>query len=439
MPAFSPNPNNRLYTNRNNYLEFLGYVLGQRSRHDTEDIEKFEKALCERFGVGHAICVYQCRVGIYLAVKALIKPGQEVILSPYTVADVINMVIFAGGRPVFADLDRETCNMSSSDVERLIGPETGAVLITHLHGLAADAHDIKEICDRFEVPMIEDCAQAFGVEERGKPVGTIGDVGVFSFEMHKNISTWLGGGVVSDRKDIIDSCRAALKDFTRSPLPGLRRKVKAGVINDVARAPVIFQMLTYPVLRYGYLKKIDAIKNKSLRKPQESAPATELPDVYKSRYTSFQARIAMSQLGNVDSDIQTRIENGLLYYEGLKDIDQLILPPVQSERSNTLLSNTFLWFPIQYSEREDLMKFMFEKGRDVAAGHFFNCADAPRYKEFQRDCPNTRKIEKELLYLPTYPGYSRREVERNIEVIREYFRKRGKKGPARKCLERVDA
>ena len=419
MLALSPDPKNRLYTTLNSYLQFLGYLLGGRFQKDGDDIEIFEQALSERFGVQYAICVYQCRVGIYLAVKALIKPGQEVILSSYTIADVINMVIFAGGRPVFADVDRETCNISVSEVERLINPNTGAVLITHLHGVAAEANRIKDTCDRFNLPMIEDCAQAFGVYEQGKPVGTIGDVGIFSFEMHKNIPTWLGGVVVSERADVIEKIQTELTGFSCPPLPGITRKVKKGLMHDLACSPIVFQLLTYPILRFSYLNKVESVNKMARRQPQESDPAAELPDVYKSFYTPFQARIGLSQLNHVDRDIKTRIENGLLYHEGLKDIDELILSPVRSDGSNT-----YLWFPVQYSNRDELLAFMFKQGRDVAAGHFTSNADAPQFEKFYRDCPNSKKVEEELFYLPTYPRYSRHEVDKTIQVIRQYFASR---------------
>jgi dTDP-4-amino-4,6-dideoxygalactose transaminase len=416
MLSFGPNPKNRFYTNLNSYLLFLGYVLGGRLQQDRKDIELFEKALCERFNTQHAVCVYQCRVGIYLAIKALIKPGQEVILSPYTITDVINMVIFAGGRPVFTDVDRETCNISPVEVERLINPNTGAVLITHLHGLAAEAHRIKSICDRFNIPMIEDCAQAFGVYEQGKAVGTIGDVGVYSFEMHKNLTTWLGGAVVSNRGDVVEKIRAELESFSYPPLPGITRKVKSGLIHDIAGSPVIFQLFTYPILRLSYLNDIEFVNKKVRRKPQESKPAAELPEVYKSWYTPFQARLGLSQLNHINRDIKTRIDNALLYYQGLKDIDELILPPLRTDGSHT-----YLWFPVQYSQRDELLRFMFKHSRDIAAGHFTSTADSTQFQEFYRDCPNSQKVEKELFYLPTYPRYSRSEVEKNIQVIRQYF------------------
>jgi perosamine synthetase len=417
MITLKPYPRNLLYTNLSSYLGFAGHVLWGQFQDHRQDIEKFEKALCQRFGAEHAVCVYQCRVGIYLAVKALIKKGQEVILSPYTISDVINMVIFAGGRPVFADVDRETCNISAAEVERLITPNTGAVLVTHLHGCAADVHRIKEICDRFGVSMIEDCAQSFGVYEQGKSVGTIGDVGIFSFEMHKNIPTWLGGAVVTDRVDVIEKLQAELQTFTNSPLPGITRKVTKGFMHDCACSPVLFQLLTYPVLRFGYLNSVESINKMVRRSPQESELSDELPDIYKSHYTAFQSRLGLSQLKNVNRDIKTRIDNSLLYYEGLKGIDELLLPPLRTDGSNT-----YLWFPVQYAHREKLIKFMFAQGRDVAAGHFMNNVNAPQFTEFYRSCPNATKVEEELLYLPTYPGYPHSEIAENIRVIQNYFK-----------------
>jgi perosamine synthetase len=422
MFNLSPSPKNRLHTSLDSYLLFLNHILFGKFQQQTNDIKQFEDTLKERFGSQYAICVYQCRLGLYFATKTLIKPGQEVILSPYTLIDVVNMVVFAGGRPVFADVDQETCNISAAEVERLINPNTGAVLITHLHGLSADAHRIKGICDRFNIPMIEDAAQSFGTTERdGQSVGMIGDVGVFSFEMHKNLPTWLGGAVVSNRKDVAEKIRAELQSFSYPPIPGITQKVKKGLVHDITMSPIIFQLLTYPIARYAYLKNVEFINSKVRRKPQVSQIAQDLPEIYKSQYTLFQARLGISQLKNVDSDIKIKIKNAHLYHEGLKDIEDLKLPPLRKDGSNT-----YLWFPIQYSEREALLKFMFEQGRDIAAGHFENTADAPRFEEFYRDCPNARQVEKDLIFLPTYPSYPPEEIRKNIEVIRRYFSSRVK-------------
>jgi len=412
---FGPNPRNRIYTSLNSYSLFLGYILGGRFWENKKGVTLFEKELRERFQTQYAKCVYQCRLGIYLSLKALIKPGQEVILSPYTLIDVVNMVIYAGGRPVFADVDRETCNISVNEVQRLIHANTGAVLITHLHGVTAEAHRIKEICDRFNVPMVEDCAQAFGAQEQGKDVGTIGDAGIFSFEMHKNLTTWLGGAVITNRDDVAEKISAELKEFSYPPLPGIIKKVKKGLIHEIANIPGLFQLLTYPIVRYSYLNEFEFINKRVRRKPQESKEV-HLPDSYKSWFTSFQGYLGASRLKKVNGDIKVRIENAMLYYEGLKDIKELSLPPVRSEAFDT-----YLWFPVQYSKRDELIRSLFQQGRDIAVAHFTNTADNPRFQEYASDCPNARLVEKELFFLPTYPRYSRGEVEKTIRAIRQHF------------------
>ncbi len=413
--TFAPNSRYRIYTNLNSYLSFFGDLLRGRLEKYRKDIEILERALCTRFGSQHGICIPQNRVGVYLVVKALVKPGQDVIMSPYTIADIINMVICAGGRPVFADVDRETCNISVAEVERLICPNTGAVLITHLHGLAAEAHRIKELCDRFNVPMIEDCAQGFGTQEQGKPVGTIGDAGVFSFGMYKNINTWLGGAVLSHREDVIEKVRAELGGFSNPSLPYLFKTVMSGLLTDIATFPLLFKLFTYWVFRFGFLNDIEFI-NRIVRIELDTSRKDELPEWYKFQFTPFQARLALSQLNKIDKDSRVRIENGLLYYEGLKDIKELILPPARTD-----FSHTYTYFPIQYARRDKLLKFMMRHCRDLAAQHYKNNADLPDFREFYRDCPNSRKVARELIFLPTYPRYSRGEVEKNISVIRKYF------------------
>jgi dTDP-4-amino-4,6-dideoxygalactose transaminase len=417
MWNFAPNPRYRIYTTPNSYLSFFGDILKGRLQKNKKDIERLETALSQRLGTQYAACVPQNRVGMYLTVKALIEPGKEVIMSPYTIADITNMVICAGGRPVFADVERETCNISVAEVERLIHQKTGAVLITHLHGLAAEAAKIKEVCDRFQVPLIEDCAQAFGTREGGKPVGTIGDAGIFSFGMYKNINTWLGGAVVSNRDDIMEKIGAELRDFSSATLPYLFQKVKSGLITEIATFPLIFKLFTYWIFRFGLLNDIELI-NRFVTIELDISRKDKLPESYKSQLTPFQARLALSQLNRIERDSQVRIENGLRYYEGLKDIEELIIPPARSD-----FSHIYTYFPIQYSQREDLIKFMMKHCRDVAAQHYKNNADLPDFQEFYRDCPNARKVSQELIFLPTYPRYSRNEVDKNIAVIRQYFGK----------------
>src|SRR4029077_9946535 len=119
------------------------------------------------------------RVGIYLAIKHLIRKGQKVVLSPYTISDVVNMVLCAGGIPLFADIEEGgSCNIDADAVIDLLEIEDniGAVMVTHFYGLVCNIAPILTACRAKGIPLIEDAAQAFGASLDGKPAGALADV-----------------------------------------------------------------------------------------------------------------------------------------------------------------------------------------------------------------------------------------------------------------------
>src|SRR5271166_5279342 len=148
-------PRLRIYTSPSQYWDVAIALISRKPAH-SDHVERLERNIEKLFGVRHAVAMPMARVAIYATLRNLIVPAQEVILSPYTIADVVNMVICAGGVPVFADIERETCNIDPDAVARLINKNTGAVLVTHFYGLLADLDRLRAICDRYNVPLIED-------------------------------------------------------------------------------------------------------------------------------------------------------------------------------------------------------------------------------------------------------------------------------------------
>src|SRR5688500_16495961 len=147
MDVFSPRARFRFYGTPETYVgaarHALRAALGRAPDHRAE----LERTVAGMIGVDHAICVPQARFGLYLLFARLLTPDRpEVIMSPYTIHDVVNMVLCAGGRPVFADIEGETCNIDPVRVAERINDRTGAVMITHLHGLACDVDRIEALC-----------------------------------------------------------------------------------------------------------------------------------------------------------------------------------------------------------------------------------------------------------------------------------------------------
>src|SRR5581483_266179 len=147
------------------------------------DIARFEAAFAARHGLPapHAIATSYGRMAFYYILKALdLPPGSEIVLPSLTFWVVPELARVAGLKVVFADVDPATFTMDPSALERVIGPETRAVVPTHLYGLACDMDAIMAIAERHHLHVIEDCAHSLGATCSGRPVGTFGDAGFFS-------------------------------------------------------------------------------------------------------------------------------------------------------------------------------------------------------------------------------------------------------------------
>jgi len=412
--SYAPHPRSRIYTTCASYSSFVAGLFSNRINKGN-DVEKFEHALAEMLGVPHAVCVPMDRVGIYLSIKNLIKPGQGVIMSPYSIADVVNMVICAGGRPVFCDIEQHSCNIDLLKIDELIDENTGAVLITHLHGVAAPAAEILAICQKHNLPLIEDAAQAFGARENDKMLGTIGDAGIYSFGMYKNVNCWYGGAVVSRNKELIDNIRRALAGCDYQSPKFIFKKMLKGSMTDLLTWPILFKPLTFWIFRFGFLHDIGWI-NRHVEIELDLRLKTVIPDNYLKRLTPWQARLALRQLPKVESFRLDRLARAKGYFSQLKGIDGLILPPEEHAASDS-----FLVFPVQYRDRKKLLLWLMAHNRDIAAQHLKNCADLPAFSEFYRDCPVARKTAAEVIVLPTYPRYPESEVRHNVAVIKDFF------------------
>jgi len=161
-------------------------------------VQAFEAQMCEFYGVSHAVAVNSATSGLYAAIGALgIGFGDEVIVSPYTMSACAVAPMVYGAIPVFADVELETGALCPKSVEANVTPRTKAILVVHQFGIPADMDGIMAVATRHGLKVIEDCAQAHGARHKGTYVGTIGDIGVFSFNVNKTIQSGEGGVCVT--------------------------------------------------------------------------------------------------------------------------------------------------------------------------------------------------------------------------------------------------
>jgi len=169
----------------------------------------FERAFADYVGVAHAVATSSGSTALHAAMLALgIGAGDRVVTTPFTFAASSNAVIHAGAQPVFADVDPATGNLDPGAVEAVLR-EGGirAILVVHLYGLPADMGAFRRLADRYQVLLVEDCAQAHGAAIGGRKVATFGDAAIFSFYPTKNLTTGEGGMVLTPRADVARRAR----------------------------------------------------------------------------------------------------------------------------------------------------------------------------------------------------------------------------------------
>jgi perosamine synthetase len=168
-------------------------------------VRKLEEAWCKALDVNHAISVNSNTSGLFCAIGACgIQPGDEVIVSPYTMSASAIAPMVYGGVPVFADIDGDTFCLDPRSIEKNITPRTKAILVVHIFGHPAEMDAILAIAKKHKLMVIEDCAQSPMGKYKGRYVGTMGDIGVFSLNYHKHIHTGEGGIITTNNPKLAE-------------------------------------------------------------------------------------------------------------------------------------------------------------------------------------------------------------------------------------------
>jgi dTDP-4-amino-4,6-dideoxygalactose transaminase len=170
-------------------------------------VPTFEKKFAALTGAKFCVATGSGTQALHTCVEALgIGPGDEVITSPYTDPGTIASILSARALPVLADLDTESYQLDPDDVERRVTENTRAIMPVHMMGQPCDMARIMEIARKHNLKVIEDAAQAHLAEYQGKKLGTIGDLGCFSFQSSKTIACGEGGGIIGDDEELMDKC-----------------------------------------------------------------------------------------------------------------------------------------------------------------------------------------------------------------------------------------
>jgi len=353
------------------------------------EVEKMEKEFCEYLGCKHAIGVSSGTDALLLALMAIdIQPGDEVIVPTYSFFATAGVVSRLNAIPVLTDIDPVTFNIDPEDVKRKITSKTKAIIPVHLYGQSADMESIMKVAKEKNIFVIEDAAQAIGTQFKdGKCVGTIGDIGCFSFFPSKNLGGYGDGGLVTTNNDEL----AYMLRIKR--VHGGEQKYYHKVIGGNFR--------------------IDALQSAVLR--------VKLPHLDK---WSEKRRANAEYYNKLFKEAGLSEEPGKTNFDGK---NKVILPkPVYKNISNVKNYHIYNQYIIRTQKRDDLKKFLTENeiGNEIyypVPFHMQECFANLNHKK--GDFPESERASETSLAIPIYPELSKEQQEFVVQKIKEFIQR----------------
>lgn len=217
---------------------------------DLDFSEKLSKEIKKKFKVAYALPTSSGTAALELACDCLLRKDDEVLLPSFTFSSCANAIMLSGAKPVFCDIDLQTYNIDPAEIEKKITKKTKAIMVVHYAGLACDMDKIMEIARKHKLYVIEDAAHALGAKYKGKMLGTIGDIGCYSFHGTKNAASGEGGLFVTNNKKVNDLAEIIREKGTNRSafMRGERKKYtwvhvgKSMVLSDILSAIALEQI-----------------------------------------------------------------------------------------------------------------------------------------------------------------------------------------------------
>jgi len=344
-----------------NALENERFVLG-------ESVLKFEEEFARYCGVKYAVSTSSGTHALHLSLLALgVKLRDRVVTTPYSFIATANSALHVGGVPVFVDVSMESYNLDPKALKEIRDDGVKAVIPVHLYGFPADMRAILDFADEHGVFVVEDACQAHGAEYFGRKVGSIGDVGCFSFYPSKNMTVCGDGGMVVTNDEEVAERVAKLRDCGRAS-------------------------------HYEH----DLVG-------------------FTSRLNTVNAAIGRVQLRRLDEWNRRRRRNAELYNRLLAGVGDVILPPATTAE----IKPVYHLYVIRTRFRDQLKSWLEKNGIQCGVHYPIPIHLQPVYRRMfgykRGDFPNSEILADTVLSLPMFPELKRDEIEYVCEKIQEFF------------------
>jgi len=391
---------------------FIRALFAKNEKRDVF-VKEFEERFADFIGVRYALAIPNMRTGIPLFFDSGgFARGDEIIVPSFNYHVVPAILKKRGLRPVFADVDPQTWTIDPSDAQRKITDRTKGLIALHVFGQSCRMEELREVCARRKITLIEDAAHACGGDHQGQRLGRFGDLAFFSFGTGKALVAFGGGMMTTNDEDIFQRIK---KRACSLGLPSglLSAKVFLGSLAEtVFTRRTLFSFLVYPALRtMGMLRPGFADRL------TEDKVVLEEGDI-KMRSVSlsaFQACLALGQLEKLPELNRRRKERAALLTRLLGGIRG-----IEMQFKDEKDEHTGLYYSIAVPQPERLRRFLFSRGVDTKMGTMRACS-ALRFFESPQRCPVAERIAPRIVELPCYPSLTEKDIYYQAGLIREFY------------------
>ena len=389
-------------------------VLGKKVQQGPA-IEEFYTKFAQWLGVPHVLGAASGRSAFQLALEALgLAKGAEIIFPAFTFPVIPLVAKLLGYQPVFCDVDPRTYNSGPEHIEPKITDKTGAILATHLFGQPCPIRDLADLARQKNIRLLEDCAHACGVRVAGQPVGTFGDIGVFSFAEGKNMPCFGGGAIATSDGEI---AQRAGEILSKAPIPTKNAITKNAFsiwLKWLLTRPFIFGMTAYPALRLKLM----------LGQPlMDSAVGDELLEDFKKSnprihcMSNLQAAVGLLQLKHIDEFNQGARRNARILTEKLGEVPGVEVPDADEG------DHIYVYYPLKVTpaKRDDLRHYLLRHGFDLKISDMSDCTLLKTFKDTEQleNNQNTSR-EASILEICVYPVIAQDKMRRLAQDIRAW-------------------
>lgn len=374
-------------------------------------IEEFEQEFAKFHQMDRATATSFGRMAFYYILRALDLPkGSEIIFPALTFWVVPEIARRAGLRPVFVDVDPATFNLNPAKIEAALTEHTRAIVPTHLYGQPCAMHEIMRIAEKYDLVVIEDCAQAIGARYQGRRVGTFGTASFFSFQMLKGINTYGGGMVLSNDRALSRSVRDQAAKEPLQSVGDLVRRFAAGYGARAAVSPKAFTFWGFPLQAVMSLLG-DYDLSKFIW--EKIRPLEQFPRTYHQRFSNVQALLGLRGLASLDRHNERCREHAARYSRGLTGWRNIQMPHVPPD-----VEHVFYQYCVYTADPALLSRRAIRQGIDIETTHVDVCSKLELFKEFRSKCPGAETTEK-ALQLPVYSRLRASDIDRILSTVRQ--------------------